>query len=676
MCRHQPLSGWESNKSKFEQMLLTRNRLALIASLKLERFTNEQIIQIWTKYQNGLHYAIKQNGKHYALERYKASYGFLRNFVLNLKTPNIPFCRVDKRGIPKTLWALRPLLKGNREELRLALTIARTYEEIYLPLNIDLDAIEGPSHYGKDSKKHIENFEKFLVKFTNKYPRYLGTLQNTSKELKVFTTTASGPNGPAVAAAHLDALAVKNDKEVYDNLREFNQALGQDHITQWLDISSKSFEPDGRILYTGRLGASAEPGGKTRLFAIGDYWTQTSLKPIQVSLYRTLKSISTDCTANQNLGFKSLISISNTKPTYCFDLSSASDRIPAEMQRHRLNLMSGKNLGDVWVRVMKNRTFFMKTINKDVRWNVGQPLGLLSSFPSFSLWHHDIIQYSANLENFDKGKPLKFFTEYRLLGDDVVIFNKKVADNYTMIMGSLGIPINLSKSIIGVNGDSQIEFTKRLALKGMEMSSIKNNILTKNSVLSTLDLVDLLYERDFILPPDTGHYGLFRDGSLSQNEILSMFLWYRSDSDVPFKWDQSDFLITRNELTTKVKELRAQRIQEKVMEVFSMLDSAEPISTHYKSISLPCSDKALGLTDGFPSNQFELHPIVWAVNQVGLELNDILSTIWDESNDVEPVEYLPIPGSKVYFNQRKLRGEYLSKLIIDSYQEIVKIKSQ
>ena len=257
----------------------------------------------------------------------------------------------------------------------------------------------------------------------------------------------------------------------------------------------------------------------------------------------------------------------------------------------------------------------------------------------------------------------------------MVIFNEEVANVYTMIMGLLGIPINLDKSIIGVNGESQIEFTKRLSLKGQEMSSIKNNILTKNNILSILDLVDILYERDFIRTPDTGHYDLFRDGSLSQNELLSMFLWYRSDSEVPFKWDSSDFQITREELTLKVKELRAQRLQEKVMEVFSMLDSAEPISTHYSSISLPCSEKALGLTD-FPSNQFELHPIVWAVNQVGLELNDILSTIWDESNDVEPVEYLPIPGSKVYFNQRKLRGEYLSKLIIDSYQEIVKIKSQ
>lgn len=658
-------------------MCISKNRLAFIASLKLERFTNKQIIEIWSKYHNGLHYTIKCNGKHYALTKYKDSYAWLRNYILNLDTPNIPFCKVDRRGIPKTLWALRPLLKGDREEHRLALTIARIYEEIYLPLNIDLDAIEGLPLREDDSLKHFQNFEKFMDKFTKQFPWYLGTLQEPSEERKVFTTTAAGPNGPAVAAAHLDAFAVLNDTELFQNLKEFNEVLGQNWITNWLVITAASFKPDGRTLYTGRIGASPEPGGKTRMFAIGDYWSQTSLKLVQNSLYKTLKSISTDCTANQNLGFKSLISISNTKPTYCFDLSSASDRIPASMQRHRLNLMSGKKLGDIWVKVMKDRTFYMKVIDKSVRWKVGQPLGLLSSFPSFSLWHHDIIQYAANLYRIKKGfNTFRFFKDYRLLGDDVVIFNKKVADNYTLIMKSLGIPINFTKSIIGVNGESQIEFTKRLALKGQEMSSIKNNILSKNNILNVLDLVDILYERDFISAPETGHYGLFRDGSLSQHEILSLFLWYRSNSEIPFKWDNSDISITRSELTMKVKELRAQRLQEKVMEVFKMLDSAKPINTHYKSISLPCSDKALGLTESLTFSQFELHPIVWAINQVGLELNEILPKIWDDSDDVEPVEYLPIPGSKVYFHQRKLRGEYLSKLIIDSYQSIVKNKFQ
>ncbi len=97
---------------------------------------------------------------------------------------------------------------------------------------------------------------------------------------------------------------------------------------------------------TGRLGFSAEPAGKTRVFAIADYWSQTSLKVIQVSLYNTLRAISTDSTSNQDKGFKTLILDSVGKPTYCFDLTAASDRIPAEMQRFRLELLGGQALGD------------------------------------------------------------------------------------------------------------------------------------------------------------------------------------------------------------------------------------------------------------------------------------------------------------------------------------------
>lgn len=58
---------------------------------------------------------------------------------------------------------------------------------------------------------------------------------------------------------------------------------------------------------TGRLGFTAEPAGKTRVFAIADYWSQTSLKVIQEILYNTLRSISTDATANQDKGFKTLL---------------------------------------------------------------------------------------------------------------------------------------------------------------------------------------------------------------------------------------------------------------------------------------------------------------------------------------------------------------------------------
>jgi len=137
--------------------------------------------------------------------------------------------------------------------------------------------------------------------------------------------------------------------------------------------------------YTGKLGFSSEPGGKTRIFAIGDYWTQLSLERVQSTLYGVLKSIGMDATRDQDKGFKTLVSESLGRQTFCFDLSTASDRIPAVMQKYRLELLGGKELSESWYSVMTERDFYIKATNQSIRWKVGQPLGLLSSFPSFAL---------------------------------------------------------------------------------------------------------------------------------------------------------------------------------------------------------------------------------------------------------------------------------------------------
>jgi hypothetical protein len=114
---------------------LSKNRLAMIASLKLQNVSSENALRIWIKYENRLDYVIKHNGKRYTLELYKDCYRFLRNYLLQIPTQPVPFCKTDKFGIPKPLWSIRPLIKGNRNDRRLALTIARTYEKIRLEID-------------------------------------------------------------------------------------------------------------------------------------------------------------------------------------------------------------------------------------------------------------------------------------------------------------------------------------------------------------------------------------------------------------------------------------------------------------------------------------------------------------------------------------------------------------
>lgn len=91
---------------------------------------------------------------------------------------------------------------------------------------------------------------------------------------------------------------------------------------------------------------------------------------------------------------------------------------------------------------MTERDFHHKSLNRTVRYAVGQPMGLLSSWAAFTITHHAIIQYAAHLEG------IKHFRAYRVIGDDVAIFHGSVASQYRKLLGLLEVEINLSKSII------------------------------------------------------------------------------------------------------------------------------------------------------------------------------------------------------------------------------------
>jgi hypothetical protein len=228
----------------------------------------------------------------------------------------------------------------------------------------------------------------------------------------------------------------------------------------------------------------------------------------------------------------------------------------------------------------------------------------------------------------------------------------------------------MTKSVIGDSKKSQIEYTKRLSLQGKEMSSIKHNILTKSSMQNMLELIDILYERDFI-SPDTRHYGVYSFLSSKEQIQFSFMLWVRSRCEAPFNWITPPLSIDRETFNQRFKELRSQKLMEKTALIDKYLNEALPIDEYFKKSSLPYSAKALGL-EGYESNNLKLHPLVWAINQTGLDLSIALSTIWDEqSPDVAPVEYLPIVSSKSYFHTpRKASTEYVSGLLLDIFKEL------
>lgn len=78
-------------------------------------------------------------------------------------------------------------------------------------------------------------------------------------------------------------------------------------------------------------------------------------------------------------------------------------------------------------------------------------MGAYSSWAMLALTHHVIVLVSAERAG------LPDFKDYCILGDDVVIRNEAVANEYFNLMKSLGVSINLSKS---VNSEEFAEFAK------------------------------------------------------------------------------------------------------------------------------------------------------------------------------------------------------------------------
>jgi hypothetical protein len=260
----------------------------------------------------------------------------------------------------------------------------------------------------------------------------------------------------------------------------------------------------------GKLAYKQEPAGKLRVFAMLDPFSQWILRPIHNGLFGMLRSIKQDATFDQRASVreftKTLVSL-RVNEVYSFDLTSATDRLPVSIQAVLISYFIGDQAAQAWISFLTDRWFSLPAIpgkehltsvkalgvstpspylqtrttkrthstppykgRRDfeqvsaVRYAVGQPMGAYSSWAMLALVHH-LIVFTAWRRSGYNGKLL-----YLVLGDDVVIANKSIAECYLQILNELGAPINLSKSIVSSNGS--FEFAKRFIFSGVDVSPI------------------------------------------------------------------------------------------------------------------------------------------------------------------------------------------------------------
>jgi hypothetical protein len=144
---------------------------------------------------------------------------------------------------------------------------------------------------------------------------------------KVFhSTTKAGPNGTAILTAKEDLSIIPSD--LLQDLRDVGGTDFSEKIGYYLKNPEVFY--DWKIkkgTFTGflrKLSVVKDTEGKSRIIAIGDYWSQTVLKPLHIFLLEKLRGIESDVTFGQSIAPFG----DSSQHYYSFDLTAATDRVP------------------------------------------------------------------------------------------------------------------------------------------------------------------------------------------------------------------------------------------------------------------------------------------------------------------------------------------------------------
>lgn len=306
--------------------------------------------------------------------------------------------------------------------------------------------IEGGKSVPHQEDQIIENLEN--SKFWSSTKKTFEAALNDSKWKLPHLSTKAGPNGQAMGTSlrDLEILPQELKESIYilggKSLKSYMRNLSDSIST----VSNWISECISQGTFLRRLSVVQDKALKNRPIAILDYWSQTSLICLHKSIMRTLRTMSNDMTYDQ-LGIEKFLG--KWESYHSLDLTAATDRFPVSLQRRILSKLTTDQYAQAWEHVMVGYPFSHK--GSEYRYSRGQPMGAYSSWAMFALSHHVIIQHAASLEGINP------FRDYAVLGDDVVIGHRQVAENYKQIIKNLDVEISEHKSH---EGNTFVEFAK------------------------------------------------------------------------------------------------------------------------------------------------------------------------------------------------------------------------
>lgn len=259
--------------------------------------------------------------------------------------------RLRLDGLAYCLYHLSPFLHNDnkeicRQDIQIIMTMLSCPRALRLTVNPDFSSITTTGSVIKMGK-YNDSFRRFVKRLKKLSPN------NFAKRKKSLLL-----RNPSFSAYHLSTkIGPSSMQSTYSCLNDLGnlpshlirsmKMLGGSEFRKQLDSLLLSYpelarifdQPIGIKTPIRRISVFPDSEGKTRIIAIGDYWSQTVLRPIHDVIYSVLQDIPADQTFCQAEGISALLSM-DTKH-FCFDLTAFTDRFPMTIVKGLLSVLVG-----------------------------------------------------------------------------------------------------------------------------------------------------------------------------------------------------------------------------------------------------------------------------------------------------------------------------------------------
>jgi hypothetical protein len=453
-------------------------------------------------------------GPSYAVKWLKSLHSLTGRHLCNHKHEKISYLSYQKNGLPSILYPLNNMISGTISDRQCVYFLVQLYklakvtntEDLSIDTILHKEEHDTSNHLLEGSYLHKAALESGLTKkeatqISNYFCDVLEEMfpidktEHRLSEIRdmntVHISTRNGPNGLSLLTAPIDWIAVRKDKVLSNAIIEMSRLLGNKSLNMILGcfrlMKTKIIETNRENNpLTSKLSTKVEPGGKMRVFAIGDWFSQSVLKGYHSYIFTKLYSYSNDGTnSHSDLSEKVKLwttdSAINIQGIYSVDLTAATDLLSCLFQREIVMRVAGNRFGKLWYTIMSKRKFRFNDLGlDDVQYAKGQPMGLYSSWGMLALSHHVICRTALKLANISYDKQ---DIQFGIIGDDIALYGYDFYQKYILLMSTLlKVPINGMKGFtpntvsednpLDENMTNVVEIAKRIFYNGEELTTV------------------------------------------------------------------------------------------------------------------------------------------------------------------------------------------------------------